>query len=42
MDGGPLVYTKADLNNRNGVVASNGPLHDHVIQALAVARGKSV
>jgi 3'(2'), 5'-bisphosphate nucleotidase len=41
MDGHPLVYTKADLNNRNGVVASNGPLHEHVIQALAVARGKS-
>jgi 3'(2'), 5'-bisphosphate nucleotidase len=41
MDGRPLVYTKADLNNRNGVVASNGPLHDHVIQALAAARGKS-
>ena len=41
MDGRPLVYTKADLNNRSGVVASNGPLHDHVIQALAVARGKN-
>jgi len=42
MDGHPLVYAKADLNNRSGVVASNGPLHDHVIQALATARGKSV
>jgi 3'(2'), 5'-bisphosphate nucleotidase len=41
MDGRPLVYNKADLNNRNGVVASNGPLHDLVIQALATARGKS-
>jgi 3'(2'), 5'-bisphosphate nucleotidase len=41
MDGRPLVYNKADLNNRDGVVASNGPLHDHVIQALATARGKS-
>jgi 3'(2'), 5'-bisphosphate nucleotidase len=39
MDGRPLVYSKADLNNRNGVVASNGPLHDHVIRALAAARG---
>jgi len=41
IDGRPLVYTKADLNNRSGVVASNGPLHDHVIQALATARGKN-
>lgn len=40
MDGRPLDYGKADLNNRSGVVASNGPLHDHVIRALAVARGK--
>ena len=40
MDGRPLDYGKADLNNREGVVASNGPLHDHVIQALAAARGK--
>jgi 3'(2'), 5'-bisphosphate nucleotidase len=42
VDGQPLVYDKAELNNRRGVVASNGPLHDHVIQALAGARGKSV
>lgn len=41
MDGRPLDYGKADLNNRSGVVASNGPLHDHVIRALAVARGKA-
>jgi 3'(2'), 5'-bisphosphate nucleotidase len=41
MDGRPLVYNKADLNNRTGVVASNGPLHDLVIQALATARGKN-
>jgi len=39
LDGRPLVYSKADLNNRSGVVASNGPLHDHAIQALATARG---
>jgi 3'(2'), 5'-bisphosphate nucleotidase len=42
MDGRPLDYSKADLNNRSGVVASNGPLHDHVIRALAIARGKNV
>ena len=41
MDGRPLDYSKADLNNRSGVVASNGPLHDHVIRALAAARGKT-
>jgi 3'(2'), 5'-bisphosphate nucleotidase len=41
MDGRPLVYSKADLNNRSGVVASNGPLHDHVIRALATAQGKT-
>jgi hypothetical protein len=41
MDGQPLIYDKADLSNRGGVIASNGPLHDHVIRALAAARGKS-
>jgi 3'(2'), 5'-bisphosphate nucleotidase len=40
IDGCPLDYSKTDLNNRGGVVASNGPLHDHVIQALAAARGQ--
>ena len=33
--GKPLVYDKADLHNRHGIVASNGPLHDFVIEALA-------
>jgi 3'(2'), 5'-bisphosphate nucleotidase len=35
LDGQPLVYTEAELANRKGVVASNGPLHDHVIHTLA-------
>jgi 3'(2'), 5'-bisphosphate nucleotidase len=34
-DGNPLVYDKPDLYNRRGLVASNGPLHDFVIAALA-------
>jgi 3'(2'), 5'-bisphosphate nucleotidase len=35
LDGKPLVYDKAELYNRRGIVASNGPLHDYVIGALA-------
>ena len=35
VDGNPLVYDKPDLFNRRGLVASNGPLHDYVIAALA-------
>jgi 3'(2'), 5'-bisphosphate nucleotidase len=35
VDGAPLVYDQPDLYNRRGIVASNGPLHDFVISALA-------
>ena len=35
VDGRPLVYDQPDLYNRRGLVASNGPLHDFVIEALA-------
>jgi 3'(2'), 5'-bisphosphate nucleotidase len=35
VDGNPLVYDRPDLHNRRGIVASNGPLHDFVIEALA-------
>jgi 3'(2'), 5'-bisphosphate nucleotidase len=35
LDGKPLVYDAADLYNRRGIVASNGPLHDYVVEALA-------
>ena len=35
MDGQPLAYTKTELYNQRGIIASNGPLHDHVLQALA-------
>jgi len=35
VDGQPLVYDRPDLYNRRGIVASNGPLHDFVIAALA-------
>ena len=31
VDGKPLVYDQPDLYNRRGLVASNGPLHDFVI-----------
>ena len=34
VDGRPLVYDQADLHNRRGLVASNGPLHDFVIDAI--------
>ena len=33
--GQPLSYTDKDLTNRGGIVASNGPLHDVVLEALA-------
>jgi 3'(2'), 5'-bisphosphate nucleotidase len=35
VDGKPLVYDQAELYNRRGIVASNGPLHDFVIATLA-------
>ena len=35
LDGQPLVYDRAELYNRRGIVASNGPLHDFVIETLA-------
>ena len=33
--GRPLRYNKADLQNRNGIVASNGVAHTQVIESLA-------
>ena len=33
--GNPLSYTQAELVNRGGIVASNGPLHDVVLETLA-------
>lgn len=35
MDGKPLAYAEPDLYNHRGIIASNGPLHDFVISALA-------
>ncbi|HEX2659081.1 MAG TPA: 3'(2'),5'-bisphosphate nucleotidase CysQ [Polyangia bacterium] len=35
LDGQPLAYATTDLYNRRGIVASNGPLHDHVIAVIA-------
>jgi 3'(2'), 5'-bisphosphate nucleotidase len=35
LDGKPLVYDRPELYNSRGIVASNGPLHDYVIAALA-------
>jgi 3'(2'), 5'-bisphosphate nucleotidase len=35
LDGKPLVYDTPDLYNRRGIVASNGPLHEFVIETLA-------
>jgi 3'(2'), 5'-bisphosphate nucleotidase len=32
--GNPLVYNKPDLQNRNGVVASNGVVHHRIIERL--------
>ena len=35
MDGNPLTYAEPDLFNHRGIIASNGPLHDFVMAALA-------
>jgi 3'(2'), 5'-bisphosphate nucleotidase len=35
MDGQPLRYADEDLYNRRGIIASNGALHDLVIETLA-------
>lgn len=32
--GKPLIYNKPELQNRNGVVASNGLVHDRIIERL--------
>ena len=32
--GQPLSYNKLELQNRNGVVASNGIVHDHIIASI--------
>jgi 3'(2'), 5'-bisphosphate nucleotidase len=40
MQGTPLVYDCPDLENRRGIVASNGPLHDYVIETLAAIRSE--
>ncbi len=37
--GEPLSYLGADLHNRGGIVASNGPLHEIVLATLATLRG---
>ena len=34
MDGRPLSYAQPDLYNRRGIVASNGPLHQSVIDLI--------
>jgi 3'(2'), 5'-bisphosphate nucleotidase len=39
--GQALIYTGDDLNNHFGIVASNGPLHDRVLAALADLRRMS-
>ncbi|HSZ83553.1 MAG TPA: 3'(2'),5'-bisphosphate nucleotidase CysQ [Polyangia bacterium] len=35
LDGAPLVYDRPALYNNRGIVASNGPLHDFVVETLA-------
>ncbi len=36
--GTPLPYTDPELHNKNGLLASNGPLHDLVVQTLGTIR----
>jgi 3'(2'), 5'-bisphosphate nucleotidase len=33
--GRPLGYNRSDLQNRNGIAASNGVAHEQIIQSLA-------
>ena len=35
LDDKPLSYATTDLYNRRGIIASNGPLHDHVVSVIA-------
>lgn len=42
VDGRLLSYDQPDLYNRRGIVASNGPLHDYVISAIAPLVAASV
>jgi 3'(2'), 5'-bisphosphate nucleotidase len=42
VDGRPLAYDQPELYNRRGIVASNGPLHDLVIETLAPIVGPKV
>lgn len=37
IDGGDLVYN-ADLTHPRGIIASNGPIHDHVLRTLTALR----
>ncbi len=37
LDGGPLKYNRPELRNRNGIVATNGVIHDRILEATAAA-----
>jgi 3'(2'), 5'-bisphosphate nucleotidase len=38
--GAPLTYTDPDLHNRKGLIASNGRLHDLVVNTIALLRAQ--
>jgi 3'(2'), 5'-bisphosphate nucleotidase len=38
LDGVPIDYASADLVLRNGLVASNGALHEAVVEAIRAER----
>lgn len=42
VDGHALTYTAADLLNRRGIVASNGALHQGVIESIAPLLGAAI
>jgi 3'(2'), 5'-bisphosphate nucleotidase len=33
--GAPMIYNRPDIRNRNGVVASNGVIHDRILETIA-------
>ena len=35
LKGLPLIYNKRELRHRNGVIASNGPIHERVVEAVS-------
>ena len=38
--GAPLSYNTPEIRNLHGIVASNGPIHDRALEAVAAVRAE--